>query len=240
LVGDHKQLPPTIKSKEAENLNFNRTLLDLLAPQIHHCYLLEEQYRMHDKILNFSNSRYYNGKIHSAVHVANHTVLSDETPLVFIDTAGTGFEEEQIPGEQSHFNSGEYNILREHLLSIFERALGHSIGIITPYAEQVRYIRKEVEGDKKLKSLDISIDSIDGFQGQERDIIYLSLVRSNDQGIVGFLADERRFNVALTRAKKKLVVIGDTATLNIHSAYSQFVEYVEKEGKYMSAWEFMS
>lgn len=240
LVGDHKQLPPTVKSKEAEALGFSTTLLDLLAPQIHHCFLLEEQYRMHDKILNYSNHRYYHDRIHSASHVASHTILDDNLPLLFIDTAGTGFEEEQLPGELSHFNSGEYNILREHLLSIHERALGHSIGIITPYAEQVRYIRKAVEDDALLKDLDLSIDSIDGFQGQERDIIYLSLVRSNDQGVVGFLSDERRLNVALTRARKKLVVIGDTATLSVHPAYASFVEYVEKEGKYMSAWEFMS
>ena len=240
LVGDHKQLPPTVKSKEAEILGYNNTLLDILAPQLHHCYMLMEQYRMNDKILQFSNNRYYEGKVQSALNVVNHTILSDELPLIFIDTAGTGFEEEQVPGEMSHFNSGEFNIMREHLLSIYERALGHSIGIITPYAEQVRYIRKEVEEDKQLHPLDLSIDSIDGFQGQERDIIYLSLVRSNDRGIIGFLSDERRLNVALTRAKKKLVVIGDSATLTIHPAYSQFIEYVEKQGKYMSAWEFMT
>lgn len=239
LVGDHKQLPPTVKSQDAINLGFETTLLDRMTSTIKHSYLLKEQYRMNDKILAFSNIKYYNEHLMSAPHVANHTIVNDSEPLTFIDTVGTGFEEEQRPGELSHYNSGEFFIIREHLLSIKERALGHSIGIITPYAEQVRYIRREIAEDADLKAMDIDIDSIDGFQGQEKDIIYLSLVRSNEKGIIGFLKDERRLNVGLTRAKKKLIIVGDSATLSGNDTYVSFLDHVDKTGVYKSAWEYM-
>ncbi len=239
LVGDHKQLPPTVKSQDAIQLGFETTLLDRMTDIITHSYLLNEQYRMNDLILSFSNQKYYQGKLVSSQDVANHTIKEDDEPITFIDTVGTGFEEEQKPGELSHFNKGEYFVIREHLLSIKERALGHTIGIITPYAEQVRYIRQEVSDDEELKTMDIDIDSIDGFQGQEKDIIYLSLVRSNDKGVLGFLKDERRLNVGLTRARKKLIVIGDSATLSNNNTYAEFIDYVEKSGVYKSAWEYM-
>lgn len=239
LVGDHKQLPPTVKSKEALALGFDETLLDRMTAVIKHSYLLSMQYRMNEKILAFSNAQFYHNKLKSAERVQSQTLKDDGSPLIFIDTAGTGFEEEQKPGELSHFNSGEYFIVREHILSISERALGHSIGIITPYAEQVRHIRSAIEEEELLKTMDISIDSIDGFQGQEKDIIYLSLVRSNDRGEIGFLKDQRRLNVGLTRAKRKLVVIGDSSTIGSNKLYQDLIEHVEKTGTYKSAWEYM-
>ena len=114
-----------------------------------------------------------------------------------------------------------------------------SIGIISPYKEQAVYMRNKIEEDSLLEGTFFSVNTIDSFQGQERDIIYISLVRSNDKGEVGFLKDYRRMNVAMTRAKKKLVVIGDSATIGMDPFYSKFLDYCDKHGAYKTAWEYM-
>ena len=138
-------------------------------------------------------------------------------------------------------NEGEYNILREHILSVPHLLTPEvSIGIISPYARQVAKIREEKSKDAVLRTLDITVNSIDGFQGQEKDVIYITLVRSNDRGEIGFLRDYRRLNVALTRAKFKLVVIGDMATLGTDPMYIKLAEHIEKVGIYRSAWEYMA
>lgn len=240
FAGDHMQLSPTVKSPEAAELGLTETLLDRMTAKLLHKQLLTTQYRMNDAILAFSNKRWYNGQLNSDPSVASH-VLPGEGPVVtLIDTSGCGFEEVLDDRSRSLRNEGEYFILREHVLGELSRYKGCSIGVISPYAEQIRYLTQEISDDEELRALDITVNTIDGFQGQERDAILLSLVRSNDAGIIGFLADERRLNVALTRAKKRLVVIGDVATLSASPLYLDLVDHVEKEAEYKSAWEYMS
>jgi superfamily I DNA and/or RNA helicase len=241
IAGDHKQLPPTVKSKEAEQLGLTETILDRMADHLEESVLLTTQYRMHPKILGFSNKQFYDGKLMSApsIHARELGEVALD-PLVFIDTSGCGFQEAYNPETRSRSNREEYLILREHLLSILDHLEGHSIGIISPYKDQVRLITQELEEDEILQHLDMEVNSIDGFQGQEKDVIYLSLVRSNDDGELGFLKDYRRLNVAMTRARLKLIIIGDMATLGTDPVYLQLADHVEKNGRYQSAWEYMA
>jgi len=239
LAGDHHQLPPTIKSSKAKKLGLEVTLLDQLAERITHKKILTEQYRMNDAILQFSNEKFYNGSLHSHESNKAWTLEGDEHPLTFIDTSGCGYEEQFNPKTRSLKNEGEFFILREHILKHLPMYTDISIGIIAPYAEQAKYIREEIEQDEQLKSLNIKADTIDGFQGQEKDAIFISLTRSNDMGIIGFIADYRRLNVAMTRAKKKLVIIGDGATLSSNELYLDLINTVEQRGKLESAWEYM-
>lgn len=239
IAGDHLQLPPTVKSDKAISLGLQITILDRLTNHITHSSLLRIQYRMNDKILGFSNKILYNNLLISDTKVANHKLSPDDHPLVWIDTAGCGFEEEQAPDQSSISNPGEFFILREHLLAHREKLLGRSIGIISPYADQVRYISRTIIEDTDLLDFDIEVKTIDGFQGEEKEVIYISLVRSNEKGTIGFVKDHRRLNVAMTRAQKKLVIVGDSSTLGIHDLYSNLLDYVQMEGQYTSAWDYM-
>lgn len=239
LAGDHHQLPATVKSSKAIEMGLGQTILDRMTEHIKHHYLLTEQYRMNDKILSFSNSMFYEGLLKSHPSNASHLLDGDDQPLTFIDTSGCGYEESLDNKSRSLYNEGEFFVTREHILLHKEKYTGISIGIISPYAEQVRYVRTKVEADEELRALDITINSIDGFQGQEKDLIIISLTRSNDMGIIGFLSDYRRLNVAMTRAKKKLVIIGDGATLSSNEMYLKLIDHIEKEGMLQSAWEYM-
>ncbi len=239
LAGDHKQLPPTIKSKEAEKLGLKETLLDRMSDFCKFSSLLTVQYRMNNDILFFPNQQFYNGKLTSHESVAHRSLPNDTKQLVFIDTAGTGFDEKFNPEYKSLWNEGEYFIIREHLLQNMENILGYEIGIITPYAEQVRYIQGQLAEDDEVRRLGIDVDTIDGFQGQEKDAIYISLVRSNDRNEIGFLVDERRLNVALTRAKKKLIIIGDSSTIGSYPIFNDLLNHIEQKAHYISAWEYM-
>jgi ATP-dependent RNA/DNA helicase IGHMBP2 len=187
---------------------------------------LDTQYRMDSIIKEFSNQQFYEGKLKSEIDAS----LSIDEPLVFIDTAGCGFDEELQDG--SRFNSGETNLVQK-MIGVFSNEF-NSIGVISPYSVQVKHLRDEL----KEVILEKDIQTIDGFQGQERELIIISLVRSNTDGTIGFLKDYRRMNVALTRAKKKLIVIGDSATIGMDSFYNDFLSYVENQGTYKSAWEF--
>ena len=240
LVGDHKQLPPTVKSKEAAKLGLITTLLDKLTPIVKSCYMLNLQYRMNEAILGFSNQKFYNNLLQSVDAVKNHTLPNDTNPLIFIDTSGCGFDENYNTQHRSYHNEGEYFIIREFLLRHQEKIAGATIGLITPYSRQVKFLKEQCAGDADLQPLGIEVGSIDGFQGQERDVIIISLVRSNVNGEIGFLKDERRINVALTRARKKLIIIGDSATLCIHPLYKELVDHVDAKGLYQSAWEYMA
>jgi superfamily I DNA and/or RNA helicase len=239
LAGDHKQLPPTIKSKDSKALGLEKTILDQMADFCKFSSLLNIQYRMNDTILHFPNNQFYGGKLKSAESCAHRTIPNDSNPLVFIDTAGTGFDEKFNPDYKSLWNEGEFFVMREHIIQHREKLLGMEIGIITPYAEQVRFINTQLSDDDELRSLGVKVDTIDGFQGQEKDVIYISLVRSNDRNDIGFLVDERRLNVALTRAKKKLVIIGDSATIGSNPTYINLLNEIEKVGVYTSAWEYI-
>ena len=264
LAGDPFQLPPTVKSIEAARGGLSKTLiersLELLPDAVH---LLDVQYRMHHTIMDFSNQYFYDGALKAHDSVVGHRLLSlDSTgetvtvfePVLFVDTAGTGFEEKinKDTGKDSTRYASKYNpeealLLREHLLQLLEKFPDPerypSIGILSPYREQVNYLEDMVREDEVLAPLhansQLVVNTVDGFQGQERDVIYISLVRSNPKSEIGFLSDYRRMNVAMTRARKLLVVIGDSATIGNNAFYAKFLEYCEGKGGYQSAWEYM-
>ena len=240
LAGDHHQLPPTVKDPKAIQLGLSYTLLDQLADHITFTHRLDVQYRMSDAILAFPNKQFYQGRLLSHQSNRHHKILNDPNPVLFLDTAGCGFEEEWDSKGRSRANPGEYFILREFLTAHSELFHDNSIGILSPYAHQVRYIRDQVIAEDIWRGLDVTVDTVDGFQGQEKEIIMISLVRANDQGDIGFLSDWRRLNVALTRARKKLLIIGDSATLAQHDLYRQLIEHMESQESYLSAWTYMA
>ncbi|MBK8699907.1 MAG: IGHMBP2 family helicase [Saprospiraceae bacterium] len=239
LVGDHKQLPPTVKSKQAINLGLDKTILDRMAEVCSHATMLRVQYRMNNAILGFPNHQFYKGNLMAAETVAVRMLENDESPLLFIDTAGTGFEEVRNEQSASLCNPGEYNVIRQHMIKHADLISQQAVGIIAPYAEQVRFISANIREDDTFANWQIEVDTIDGFQGQEKDVIYISLVRSNDVFEIGFLEDVRRLNVALTRAKFKLVVVGDSATIGKNNVYAAMMDYMEKHGVLQSAWEYI-
>jgi superfamily I DNA and/or RNA helicase len=241
LAGDPLQLPPTIKSIKAKKMGLDKTLIEKSIERLPKISLLRMQYRMNNTIMGFSNQQFYQNAL-----IANETnanlSIGETAGLVFIDTAGCGFDERVNPKFQSRFNPDEFNILREHLyqlITYFGEGKQPKIAIISPYREQVEYINETVKEDESLEALKIRVDTIDGFQGQESDIVYISLVRSNAKGEIGFLKDYRRMNVAMTRAKKKLIIIGDSATIGADDFYSAFLGYADQNGLYQSAWEYM-
>lgn len=243
LAGDPYQLPPTVKSISAKKKGLDITLIEKLLDRLPEVSLLNTQYRMHKDIMGFSNAQFYEGALKADVSVAHHSLdIGAHKSIVFIDTAGCGFEEKANPQTRSSYNPEEFQIVCEHLYWLkekFEDRPLPEIALISPYREQVLHMKQEIEDDERLEGFDLSVNSIDGFQGQEREVVYISLVRSNDKGIIGFLNDYRRMNVAMTRAKKLLVVVGDSATVGQHKFYEEFIEYVEKNGEYKTAWEFM-
>ena len=245
FAGDPFQLPPTVKSMKAAKNGFSVTLLEKGVERLEQVNLLDTQYRMHDTIMGFSNQQFYNNQLKSDASVASWQLhLSDGTPspsMEFIDTAGCGFEEKVNPESLSYYNPEEYFILRQHLdnLLVILGDQAASIGIISPYREQVISIQDAITKDfDHFPDADIEVNTIDAFQGQERDIIYISMVRSNDNGEIGFLKDTRRMNVAMTRAKKKLIIIGDSATLASLGFYNDFLDYCDQFGTYGSGWDW--
>jgi superfamily I DNA and/or RNA helicase len=215
-------------------------MLDLLAEKLPESVMLNIQYRMHNAILAFSNKMFYGGLLSGHEKVQFHHLPGDQQPLIFVDTAGCGFEEKLHPQHQSLRNEGEFFLIREILLLKKESFQGFSVGIISPYADQVRFIREELAQDASLHYTTMEVDTIDGFQGQEKDIIFISLVRSNERSEIGFLKDERRLNVAMTRARKKLVIVGDSATLGAHPLYNELISHINEHGLYESGWNYMS
>ena len=247
MAGDHCQLPPTIKNADAAKQGLAKTLMEkLVALHPHAITMLTEQYRMHEQIMQFSSNEFYSGALQANEAVARHALFAGDQPVVFIDTAGCGFEEQQEGGGIS--NPEEANAMLQHLATYLQQITGESdgkipfsIGIISPYRHQVAWLKEQVVSHPQLHAFltNITVNTIDSFQGQERDIVYISLTRSNADNVIGFLSEIRRMNVAMTRARKKLVVIGDSATIAQFPFYADFIEYVEQAGGYMSAWELM-
>ncbi len=224
LAGDPFQLPPTVLSDEALKMGLSSSILDLFLTKFP-SILLDTQYRMQEKIVGFSNAYFYDNQLKTP----SSKTTTDEH-LFFYDTAGTGFEEEREQEGSSYFNSGELELVTKIMeqLGLTEA----ETAFISPYSGQV--------SRAKMNHLPVSrIASIDSFQGQENQVIILSLVRSNDKQEIGFLRDYRRMNVALTRAKEKLIVIGDSSTLGNDAFYKQFFEYVEHQDAYHTAWEVL-
>ncbi len=242
MAGDHFQLPPTIRSKEAETQGLAITLFERFHAILSEDYrqLLERQYRMHEKIMGFSSRIFYKNLLVADDSVKNHRLCDlpgvrdcGETrdPIVFIDTAGKGFEEYLEEGSQSRYNPEEASLVLVQLRKALECGVPpKEIAVISPYSAQVRLLTSQ------SPDADIEIDSVDGFQGREKELVIVSLVRSNMEGEMGFLTDTRRMNVAMTRARRKLVVIGDSATLGSIQFYKDFMAYVEEVGGYKSAW----
>lgn len=246
LAGDHCQLSPTIKSTKSMGNKLSNTLFEKL---INNCpqavSLLDIQYRMNEQIMNYPSLALYGGRLKADSTVAHWTLVNDTEPIVYIDTAGAGFEETESDG--AICNAGEASFLKSHLKTCIAnwsqsspKEKWPSIGIITPYRKQVSILKEILEQDEELRpyATIIKVQTIDSFQGQEKDIIYISLTRSNNEQQIGFLSDVRRMNVAMTRAKKKLVVIGDSATIGSHSFYQGFIAYSENLGSYHSVWEW--
>lgn len=250
LAGDHFQLPPTIKSYEAAQQGLSETLFEKVIkrkPQV--AQLLQVQYRMKEEIMGFSNEYFYGGKLIAAKNTQSH-FFPDEPVLEWIDTAGSGYTEQVEAESLSTFNPEEARFACRYLNDLVSRIgvanfkeNNWTIGMIAPYAAQVRMLRNLIFESYEFPNLKafadlITIDTVDGFQGQERDLMLISLTRSNDKGEIGFLSDTRRMNVALTRAKRKLVLIGDSSTLAQNPFFDSLLGYFEEKGGYRSVWEF--
>lgn len=244
LTGDPFQLPPTVKSEAARRGGLGVTLMERCLERMPWSPMLEVQYRMHEAIMGFSNRRFYRNVLKAHESVRRHALgILSHPALEFVDTAGCGFDEHTHDGSLSRYNPDEYRILREHLYQLIEAHYDHplpGIAILSPYREQAAFIQQEIAGDALLVAAPIAVHTIDGFQGQERDVVYITLVRSNHRQEIGFLADYRRMNVAITRARKYLIVIGDSATVGADDFYAAFLAYAEQHGAYRTAWEFMS
>ncbi len=246
LAGDHCQLPPTILSQEAAEDGFGISLMERLVGRFGPLVTrrLNVQYRMNGAIMNFSSQQFYDAELEAHASVRGHLLCElpgvttnplTQTPVQFIDTAGAGYDEEQEPAGTSRLNPQEAALVARQVQGLLDAGVSaEAIAVIAPYAAQVRLLRE------KLPIPGLEIDSVDGFQGREKEAVVLSLVRSNTQGDVGFLADVRRMNVALTRARRKLLVIGDSATLSCHPFYQSMTAYFESIGSYYSVWEEMS
>ena len=247
LAGDHNQLSPTIKSNEAARKGLSTTLLEkcvLLHPET--VTLLEEQYRMHEHIMAYSSKVFYGNKLKAHGSVADHLLFATDMPVTFIDTAGCSYDE--VAEGTSITNPEEASFLFKHLTLLVTQLQEHytkenfpSIAVISPYKQQIHVLKELLLHNPALMQYSdkLSVNTIDSFQGQERDIVYISMTRSNNEANIGFLADVRRMNVAMTRARKKLVVIGDSATLSQLPFYADFIAYAESIEGYKSAWEYM-
>ena len=244
LAGDHCQLPPTVKSIAALKGGLGKTLMERIVENKPECVtLLGVQYRMNEEIMKFSSDWFYGGKVKTAPEIRQRkSILNFDRPILWIDTGQmeVGPDEpsnkEQFVGESfGRVNKGEAELTLRHLQDYFtkigkERILEEQIdvGVISPYRAQVQYLRKLVKQRAFFKPYRrlITVNTVDGFQGQERDIILISMVRANENGEIGFLRDLRRMNVAITRARMKLIILGDVATLTRHLFYKKLWEYV--------------
>jgi ATP-dependent RNA/DNA helicase IGHMBP2 len=250
LAGDHCQLPPTIKSNEAAKQGLSITLFErLMKTKPETAIMLNVQYRMNEAIMTFSSKQFYNNDLIAHDSVKDRLIRLNQEPVEFIDTAGAGYSEKQNPETLSRFNDEEASLVIRVVEKLIEeisveRWLEEKItlAIIAPYSAQVELLKKLAEASPLLEQLGklISINTVDAFQGQERDAIVISFVRSNDKQEVGFLADTRRTNVAMTRARKKLIMIGDSATLTSHPFYMRLIEFVQERDFYKSVFEIGS
>lgn len=243
LAGDHCQLPPTILSDDAKKNGFDVSMLERLVNHYGDAVTrrLNVQYRMHTDIMTFSSSQFYGGTLQAHESVASHRLIDlpliDEVdvvsaPMTFIDTAGSGWEEQLEPDGLSKCNPQEAEFVLKKVDQLREAGVkSREIAIIAPYAAQVRWLRENSDAPM------LEINTVDGFQGREKEAIIISCVRSNGEGEIGFLSDARRMNVALTRARRCLIVVGDSATLGGHGFYASLLEYFESIGGYRSVWE---
>jgi predicted DNA helicase len=251
LVGDHKQLPPTIQNEEAARQGLRYTLFERLAK--HHetdpeapgtiRSLLRTQYRMHETIMGFSSRRFYDDRLEADEAVRTHTLadlgvtadalppheremLDPAAPLVFVDTTALDAPELQRQGSHSRENPREAEIVVRLTRTLLDTGMAPSqIAVIAPYDDQVDRLDGALDVDG------LEVDTVDGFQGREKEVVLVSLVRSNDRGEIGFLNEPRRFNVALTRARRKAVVVGDASTVAAGDVFDAFIGYTDAHGR---------
>ncbi|MBY0512967.1 MAG: hypothetical protein K2P78_03535 [Gemmataceae bacterium] len=244
LAGDHCQLPPTVVSPEAAGRGLAVSLMERLV-SLHGnrvTRLLTVQYRMHAAVMGFSNAEFYAGSLVADESVIAHRLCDQpgvraepltEAPVQFVDTAGASYDEELEEDTDSRFNRQEAQLAARKVRALLAAGLApEQVAVIAPYRAQVRLLR-----DLLADTPGVEVDSVDGFQGREKEAVVFTLVRSNPAGEIGFLADTRRTNVALTRARRKLLVIGDSATLANHPFYQRLLTYFETTGAYSSVWE---
>lgn len=237
LAGDHCQLPPTVKDPQALRAGLGYTLMQsIVKNRPETVSLLKVQYRMNDEIMRFSSNWFYGGMLESAPEVKYRSILDFDTPIEWVNTEGMDCNEEFVGENYGRINKPEAELsvaqLKAYILKIGkERFLEEKIdvGLISPYKAQVQYLRQLIRKDNFFKPYRsaITINTVDGFQGQERDVILISLVRANEEGQIGFLNDLRRMNVAITRARMKLIILGDVSTLTRHTFYEELYRYIE-------------
>ena len=248
MAGDHRQLPPTVINEDAARRGLRESLFERVADTHGDTVLdlLDTQYRMHEDIMAFSAERFYDDRLAADPSVREHTladldvdldslapasleVLAPEDPVVFLDP-GEDAAERTPPGSPSKENPREAEIVADLAQALLAAGLTpEDVAVITPYAAQTDRI------DGMIDAEEIEVDTVDGFQGREKEAVLLSLVRSNPRGEIGFLADLRRLNVALTRAKRKLVVVGDSGTIATEDTYAAFLAHAEETGRRLSA-----
>lgn len=241
MAGDHQQLPPTLKSPEAMRGILSRTLMEhVAATKPEAVNLLTIQYRMHPDIMRFSSDYFYDGKLVAAENVQYRGALDMDSALLWFDTSETKWQEAEQHDGTSRYNVQEAKFLVQQLESYadmmtFRRLQddGIDFAVISPYQAQIHLLRKFIKRSQKLRAIRkfITVETVDAFQGQERDVVIISLVRANDAGQIGFLQDLRRMNVALTRARHKVMIIGSKQTLGRHKFYRQLFEHIESVGR---------
>ena len=239
FAGDHCQLPPTVKSVEAERAGLSRSLMESVVDKCRSAVeLLTVQYRMNEAIMRFSSDWFYGGRLQAAEEVKCRGILDFDSPLEWLDTSEMDFSEKYVSATGGRVNPDEGEFMLDSLEAYIKR-IGEKrvedenldFAVISPYKAQVSWLRRNAKKRNVLRRLKgkIAINTIDGFQGQERDVVFISLVRSNDDGKIGFLSDLRRMNVAMTRARMKLVIIGSAATLTRHPFYEKLFLSQKKE-----------
>ena len=250
LAGDHQQLPPTIKCYESQLGGLGKTLMERIVEYVPSAVtLLKVQYRMNEQIMRFSSNWFYNGEVEADPSVKNRSILDYDTPMMWIDTSALPIADSDATGEEvsdykesfigssyGRINKAEAELTLQTLTDYINK-IGKlrflderlDVGVISPYKVQTQYLRSLIRKRAEFKPFRnmISVNTVDGFQGQERDIILISLVRSNEQGNIGFLNDLRRMNVAITRARMKLIIIGDASTLCHHPFYRRLKTYID-------------
>ena len=246
LAGDHCQLPPTIKSIAALKAGLGKTMMERIVenkPEV--VTLLKIQYRMNDQIMRFSSEWFYDGQVESAPQIKFRGILDYDTPIEWMETAPVCNDNDNTNATIGEGRDGDSIINKEEARITLARLEDYftkigkqkileeriDVGVISPYRAQVQYMRRLINKKEFFKPYRhlISINTVDGFQGQERDVILISLVRSNTDGQIGFLNDLRRMNVAITRARMKLIIIGDKDTLCRHPFYKKLWEYINTE-----------
>jgi ATP-dependent RNA/DNA helicase IGHMBP2 len=241
LAGDHKQLSSTVLSEVAAKRGLGKSLFERLLEEHGEGVkrMLREQYRMHEQIMAFPSAEMYGGELRAHASAAGRTLAEllpkatlDAPPFLFLDTAGKGFEEEVEPDGESRFNAGEAELVTERARELLAAGLpANELAVIAPYRAQVSVLRERIPRE-------VEVDTVDAFQGREKDVVLVSLTRSNPDGALGFLEDLRRMNVAITRARRHLFVVGDSATLGGHPFYARLVERAQAIDGYRSAWSW--